>query len=153
MCIFFVFLKSHITMLDVDALERLRDEVSIKERQLQRLLQWYSPLDIVLKRAQYCDDESGDNKREDLEWYRKLSNWRRKRIKARKASLENWHVELNELQHWLYERIQMRQTWALLIEATLSNDLQQNEDIVKIIWGDIWPQQKVATSTAGGSGH
>ena len=144
MCIFFVFLKSHITMLDVDALERLRDEVSIKERQLQRLLQWYSPLDIVLKRAQYCDDESGDNKREDLEWYRKLSNWRRKRIKARKASLENWHVELNELQHWLYERIQMRQTWALLIEATLSNDLQQNEDIVKIIWGDIWPQQKPA---------
>ena len=55
-------------MLDVVALERLRDEVSIKERQLQRLLNWYSPLDIVLKKAAYCDDESGEKKREDLEW-------------------------------------------------------------------------------------
>ena len=69
-----LFLNSHITMLDVPALERLRDEVSIKERQLQRLLNWYSPLDIVLKKAAYCDDESGEKKREHLEWYRKLSN-------------------------------------------------------------------------------
>ena len=50
MFIFLVFLKSHITMFDVDTLERLRDELLIKECQLQRLLKWYSPLDIVLKK-------------------------------------------------------------------------------------------------------
>jgi hypothetical protein len=142
MFIFLVFSKSHITMLDVEALERLRDEVMIKESQLQRLLISYSPLDIVLKRAAYCDDVSGEKKREDLEWYRKLSKWRRKRIKARQAILENWHLELRDLDHWLCERIKMRRTWALLIEATLSNDLQENEDVVKIIWDKVWPQQK-----------
>eukprot|EP00802_Teleaulax_amphioxeia_P022463 Tamp_22910.p2 GENE.Tamp_22910~~Tamp_22910.p2 ORF type:complete len:187 (-),score=20.62 Tamp_22910:124-684(-) len=117
-------------MLDVDALERLRDEVTIKDCELQRLLRWYGPVGHALGQYEYCRDESGEKQQEDLEWFSALPEHRREAIQARKEALEIWHLELVHLPSW--ERINMRQAW-LELESVLSIVLPTT-DVIQMIW-------------------
>ena len=97
-------------MLDVDALERLRDEVLIRDCELlQRLLNWYDPVGCALGELGYCQDEGCYKQQEDSAWFYALPEHRRKTIEARKWALEMWQTELCYLARDLYDHINMRQ--------------------------------------------
>jgi len=122
-------------MFDVDALERLHNEVRIKECELERLLDWYDPVCIAKGNASYGHDKSGhdnpcEKQQEDKAWYSALSKHRRRRIKARMIELEQWHIELRYLP--VREMIYTRQAW-LVFESVLSFVLP-NADLMRMIW-------------------
>ena len=121
-------------MLDVDALERLRDEALIRDCELQRLLNWYDPVGCALGELGYCQDEGCYKQQEDSAWFYALPEHRRKTIEARKWALEMWQTKLCYLARDLYDHINMRQAW-LEFESVLT--IVVPADVIPIIWNQV----------------
>ena len=112
--------------------ERLRDEVRLRNCEVQRLLNCYGPVGHALGQFEYCRDETHEKQKEDSAWFSALPEHRRETIEARKWALDFWQVQLVGLHGLLYDRINLRKVW--LESNSVLSIVLPSTDVIQIIW-------------------
>ena len=127
-------------MLNVDALQRLRDEVFFRRCAVQRLLTWYEPLNKSCRAMGYLSSfihhsypaTSEDEFLDELSWLCSLSKDRREAIKARKESLEAWYNQLTDVLLETHNNILICNAWSVF--ASILGKRLHAEELIKTIW-------------------